>query len=1120
MRTFTHEVSPLGVRFSLSETKRKILLKTSKTLQIADWSASGDVDILRGLAALSEFVQDAADQNSESLLVDHEFIASLSDRDAKVLGLPPSVPYQLRIWGEGSHVDNTFDLNSEFLDHGKPVYIDSRTGAFVFVGRLTYRIPDPLFQIIQQVSNFPADWDGKLAAQTRIAELIGSDSFDPEKFVTDSHVVNIRIRHVAGFSASVSGSLENPVIGPVLFSKHAVDSAVESGDTLDEAQQILDVSQKNSFEREFYKSSTIRSTYVLKSGEYVFIDPSVRKVFQAFRNICTSDTNTRKSFIKAPHAMLATMVSSEQEVESEELVSLAFMETAQFSDRVVGINQWEAPELPWLAEVSNDWGTESLVFEQPGNAAPVVIPRNALDNAVNAVSAGLAEGSALVSVGGVDIPVSQSLLLAMRAMLPISPDDESNPEAPAQPKPSRQDKYVVETIDGFEALNYVRRPSPPEYQMRYATPRALVPATTLLPHQELGLQWLIAARNNGLPGVLIADDMGLGKTLQALVFLSLYQEQLPKRNRKPALIVAPTGLLNNWLKEINLHLGEIGLGEVLQVFGSRLKSLKAGMSGRDTDAGVPMLNVSRLEAADVVLTTYESLRDYQISFAQVAFGVIVFDEIQKAKNPRSLISRAAAAVNGEFQIGLSGTPVENSLADLWTIMDLLAPGLIRKSLKEFLNEYSGSVEDADTLRRLSALKTELLEPDPKGGRINPVLRRLKSDVFADGGLPQKIVHPAMQTSKEMPKEQAEAYTRQLHELQRGQIKMIQALQGFKRISLSPRVFGRWADDSNEFIASSGRLSEFFRILDGVKNRNEKALIFVESRELQPILAQVLKERYALKKLPLIINGAVNGQVRQNSVDEFQADEEGFNVILISPKAGGVGLTLTAANHVIHLERWWNPAVEDQCNDRAYRIGQKKDVNVYTPIAIHPLSEIPSFDLVLDGILTRKRSLAGSLFIPSELTPEDFSAYFSSLSSGTRDNSYRPMTLEESFAIETGEGFEDYVCSALQNAGFTINKTPKSWDAGCDIVAKRGQVVALCQVKQVRSEKTLMDGGVAEIVSAKKRYTSHNPTHLVLITNARDISSPQKSLATKERVLVLTAGQVKDYGHALSTLTLT
>lgn len=150
----------------------------------------------------------------------------------------------------------------------------------------------------------------------------------------------------------------------------------------------------------------------------------------------------------------------------------------------------------------------------------------------------------------------------------------------------------------------------------------------------------------------------------------------------------------------------------------------------------------------------------------------------------------------------------------------------------------------------------------------------------------------------------------------------------------------------------------------------------------------------------------------------------------------MGLTLTAANNVIHLERWWYPAVEDQCNDRAYRIGQTRDVNIYTPISKHPVDEILSFDLVLDGILSRKRGLAESLFIPSEISPEDFTEMFGGLFSGSTKTTYTPMSLLETYSLETGEEFESYVSSALFDSGFIVNTTKRSWDGGCDLIAKK------------------------------------------------------------------------------------
>jgi len=1115
MNAFSYENIPDGVVIKLSRTSQRLFSKNESSLNVVDWESFGDKDLLRGLAALGPTLQDVENPNVDHVVISHEQSAAMSDADAKALGLPPSIPYQLRVWGTGRWVDDSYDLNAEFLDHGQPIFIDNRVGSFVEIGRLRYRIPEPLFSIISEVAQIQSTdpRDKKIETQARIGELLGSNQLGTARLDSDEQIANIKIRHVAGFSASVTGTLEDPQLSPVLFSRHLIDSKSDDTELFDETQQILNSKQGASFNEQFFKSKSTVTTYVLGSGEYVYIDPSVRPTFSAFRTISSADAATRKAFLKSPTAVLASLLPDDFE-DPEIEVNTAFVETAQFSDRVIGINQWEAPVLPWLAREANEWGTNTLVFEQPGNAAPVVISKEGLASAVKAVENGLKEGASQVTVDGVEIPVSSELLSSMKQFMPVDPDPvDPNPEPEPDPEPDTKGSFVVETIDGFEAINYVKVLDPPEDTIAFQTPRVLVPSTELMSHQVAGLQWLIAAYNEGQPGVLNADDMGLGKTLQASVFLALYQEQVPQFRQKPCLIVAPTGLLNNWQKEIVEHLGESGLGQITLAYGSHLKQLKGGASGTDTDLGVPMLNVPKLESTNIVLTTYESLRDYQISFSQVSFGVVVFDEIQKTKNPRSRLSRAAAAVNGKFQLGLSGTPVENSLADLWTIMDILAPGLMKFSLQQFMKEYEGSTDDAQVLQRLKTLQAELLESS--SDRVSPILRRMKSEVFKDGGLPNKVIHPAESTCTIMPAEQQTAYKLEVERVQKGEIKMVTGLQRFKRVSMSPRSYASWLEDLEGFIGSSARLSEFFKILDNIKSRDEKVLVFLESRELQPILAQVLKERYGLKKLPLIVNGAVSGAARQNSVDEFQAEEGGFNLMLISPKAGGVGLTLTAANNVVHLERWWNPAVEDQCNDRAYRIGQEKDVNIYTPIAKYPLEEMPSFDLVMDGILTRKRALAETLFVPSEISSEDFSGYFKSSFSGEPGLSNHTISLEESYSLGTGEEFEEYVGEKLHASGFTVRRTKKSWDYGCDLVLSQGEHVVLCQVKQVMSDKTLANG-VGEVIESRERYESQNPSSLALITNAKRVTNSQEALAKQHNVLIIKGQSIANYGEVLKS----
>lgn len=1114
MISFSYTISENRVFLRLSEINRKFIREEVKFLDISNWTSQGNADVLRGLATLGPILQQVSDLSTTNLYIPNEFIASLSDSEAKVLSLPSSIPYQLRVWGSGNWVDNSYDLNAEFLDGNQQVFIDNRIGALVEIGRLKYRLPDPLYSIIELVAdiNSNSSRDYKIETQTKIAELLGSSKIGPSRVDSDEQIASIKIRHVSGFSASVAGSLEDPNLSPVLFSRKLLEAHADEDTCLDENQQILDLKQAHSFNKQFESSKTVLPTYVLGSGEYVYLDPSVRQTLTAFHQIMLSTPEVKREFLLSPRASLAARIKGDDE-DSTMQVETSFIETAQFSDRVIGINKWSAPVLPWLANESNEWGTSTLVFEQIGNLSPVIIAKENLRTTIEAVKQALQAGESQTVVEGVDIPASQSLLTSMLEFLPAEPDEILGNPVDEELKSKELDgPFVVETIDGFESINYVKSLVPPTIKLEFRSPRALVPSTTLMPHQEHGISWLISAYNTGFPGVLIADDMGLGKTLQALVYLALYREQIPSNNQKPSLIIAPTGLLHNWQKEITDHLGLNGLGDLTLAYGTDLKRIKTSYSGRDTDLGVPMLDVAKLSVSGVILTTYESLRDYQISFSQVSFGTVIFDEIQKTKNPRSLLSRAAAAINGDFKIGLSGTPVENSLSDLWTILDILAPGLLKLSLQDFMREYAGSIENPNLLEKLKKLQHELL--DSSEGRLPPILRRMKSEVFKEGGLPRKIIHSTDSTCSIMPKEQETAYRLEVERVQKGEIKMVQGLQRFKRVSMSPKGYANWLDDPYGYPNSSARLVQFFKILDEIKLRDEKALIFIESLELQPILSQILKERYSLPKLPLIINGKINGKERQRFVNEFQEEEKGFNVMLISPKAGGVGLTLTAANNVIHLERWWNPAVEDQCNDRAYRIGQKNDVNIYTPVAKHPLNEIPSFDIVLDGILTKKRALAESLFIPSELTPEDFSSAFNPTNSTERNITYFPITLSESYSLGTGEEFEDYVASGLFSSGFAVRKTKKSWDFGCDLIAKKDTSIILCQIKQVMSDKSLSEG-VEEIISANARYASQEPNALALITNAKKITRSQMHLAKENNVIIVLGDSISNYGLALS-----
>jgi SNF2 family DNA or RNA helicase len=384
--------------------------------------------------------------------------------------------------------------------------------------------------------------------------------------------------------------------------------------------------------------------------------------------------------------------------------------------------------------------------------------------------------------------------------------------------------------------------------------------------------------------------------------------------------------------------------------------------GRHAD-GTAGLDTARLGSADVVLANYEAVSDYQLSFGAIQFAAVILDEAQKIKSPKARMTHAVKALNTDFMVAMTGTPVENRLADLWCISDAVQPGALG-DLKSFSALYETNAESVKSLRD-SIWQTE----DTIGQKPKLLLRRLKSEKL--DGLPEKLEHVIQ---RPMPQRQLEAYSRALavKELQGpgGTLGMIQALRS---ISLHPVLTEGKNQAGGELrIEDSARFLATLEILDGIAKTGEKALVFLESLDLQAVgqLPTLLQRRYGLTRLPMVINGEVSTDKRQDRVSLFQRTS-GFDVMLLSPKAGGVGLTLTAANHVIHLSRWWNPAVEDQCSDRVYRIGQEKTVHIYYPMAVLPGAEEHSFDSQLQVLMERKRTLAKNLLVSSAFTKQDY-----------------------------------------------------------------------------------------------------------------------------------------------------
>ncbi|HYE34256.1 restriction endonuclease [Methylocaldum sp.] len=279
--------------------------------------------------------------------------------------------------------------------------------------------------------------------------------------------------------------------------------------------------------------------------------------------------------------------------------------------------------------------------------------------------------------------------------------------------------------------------------------------------------------------------------------------------------------------------------------------------------------------------------------------------------------------------------------------------------------------------------------------------------------------------------------------------------------------------------------------------------------MQPYLAGLLQRRYKLKSLPMLINGSVTGPKRQDRVNAFQNSRKGFDVIILSPRAGGVGLTLTAANHVIHLSRWWNPAVEDQCTDRCYRIGQTREVHVYYPQALHPAHPDQSFDRRLHALLERKRQLSREMLMPPT-SPEDVKQLFEQTVGS--ETTY-VFDIESIDAMEPVQ-FEQWVLGRLKDIGYKVSKTPKSHDYGADGVAYH-RITGRPYIIQCKHTQcsTPPDKAVSDLLKARDSYSLKKPG-LVAVTNATGFNSTTFAIAKAEGIALVCREDLENWPYLL------
>ncbi|MBP6714418.1 MAG: DEAD/DEAH box helicase family protein [Aliarcobacter sp.] len=483
-------------------------------------------------------------------------------------------------------------------------------------------------------------------------------------------------------------------------------------------------------------------------------------------------------------------------------------------------------------------------------------------------------------------------------------------------------------------------------------------------HQIIALNWLIDLYKNNFKGCLLADDMGLGKTFQVITFINYI---IKNKKDSKILIVAPTILIDNWNNEFENALKQEAKQnyniKIIRGSNKVLDNLELITKGKKSKNEVlkDIETLNFISDNNIYITTYKTLQKYQFAWAfmaedsKIGIECMVYDEAQNIKNPNALQTQAAKAISSlcNFNILLSGTPIENELRDIWCLFDVFDPSFFG-SWKNFRKEFVNNTENIE-----SRLRQKI---------SNYMLRRLKSDVLDT--LPKKF-EPKIdeQNSLHYPpkyllfnEEQKKTYFNIVNSNEPS----LSKLRKLRLLSLHPDLINPETSNieyflKNDILNKYSKTQELIKILDEIKQKNEKSIIFAISKNMQILLKSTLSKKYGLNVH--VINGDNNKSTSlKNMLDDFRR-KEGFNIIILSTLAAGVGLTLNEANHVIHYERHWNPSKEDQASDRVYRIGQTKNVYIYHLISKFD-NDKSSFDEGLNKLIMNKKSLSEDTLIPT------------------------------------------------------------------------------------------------------------------------------------------------------------
>ncbi len=656
-------------------------------------------------------------------------------------------------------------------------------------------------------------------------------------------------------------------------------------------------------------------------------------------------------------------------------------------------------------------------------------------------------------------------------------------------KISKEKEKVLLLKDNISELNYVEN-MVTSFLEEVEIPKSLNDNISLLEHQKEGLAKMQSLyRTSKVNGLLLCDDMGLGKTIQILSFLAWLKE---KNEVTPSLVIMPTSLITNWYN----HSDDLDkIGEIQKFFKKDTFKVTI-LDGRKSPE-----EIIEYSKYDIVLSSYESLRLNHKETGKIKWKVVVCDEAQKMKNPKTLLTTAIKTQNIQFKIACSATPIENTLIDLWCLTDFVKPGLLKSQKqfeKDFINQLK--VKDIDDTKRLE-LNNNLKEI------INDFYIRRTKDEKMPPDFPKKIiVYDTINPSRAQIEKMNELY-----EMRNMGGSALPIIQGLIMVCSHPLLLDKTEEidmDNHELIESAYKLDRIYQILFEIKHKNEKVIIFTKFKKMQNILKKVIIHWFGIRAS--IINGEIDTHSRRRLLDEYRK-MQGFNVIILSPEAAGVGLNIVEANHVIHYTRHWNPAKEEQATDRAYRIGQKKDVYVYYPIVGEVENTVENYERrvfetvtewidtqleedvrdkspeeKLNKIIVKKKKMLKDFFLasPSEFDENDFREF-----SGNKQELEKDMGIEAIDNLNPSD-FEKLAVVILEkelgdSQGFV---TPQSGDKGIDglILSEKENILIQCKHAKKLDNKAVKDLNFGETIYSRELKKKFNK--LVIFTSTNDIAS--------------------------------